>query len=127
MAPTDPRLDLQAPAVYCLTAKVVARRSWRRANGDAFAAAVATILRLRAQNGESGSRRGRLLGELNRKIREHLEHQTRDNIARAIDWVAANPIDCPEVIELSEKKVARPAGLEPATSWFVARRSIQLS
>ena len=24
-------------------------------------------------------------------------------------------------------KVARPAGLEPATSWFVARRSIQLS
>jgi len=25
------------------------------------------------------------------------------------------------------QKVARPAGLEPATSWFVARRSIQLS
>ena len=25
------------------------------------------------------------------------------------------------------RKVARPAGLEPATSWFVARRSIQLS
>jgi hypothetical protein len=24
-------------------------------------------------------------------------------------------------------EVARPAGLEPATSWFVARRSIQLS
>src|SRR5262249_10821183 len=26
-----------------------------------------------------------------------------------------------------ERWVARPAGLEPATSWFVARRSIQLS
>ncbi len=25
------------------------------------------------------------------------------------------------------KTLARPAGLEPATSWFVARRSIQLS
>jgi hypothetical protein len=25
------------------------------------------------------------------------------------------------------KTMARPAGLEPATSWFVARRSIQLS
>ncbi len=27
----------------------------------------------------------------------------------------------------ARRKVARPAGLEPATSWFVARRSIQLS
>ena len=26
-----------------------------------------------------------------------------------------------------EVEMARPAGLEPATSWFVARRSIQLS
>jgi hypothetical protein len=28
---------------------------------------------------------------------------------------------------MNPKTVARPAGLEPATSWFVARRSIQLS
>jgi Phage integrase family len=28
---------------------------------------------------------------------------------------------------ISSGNVARPAGLEPATSWFVARRSIQLS
>ena len=27
----------------------------------------------------------------------------------------------------SLKRLARPAGLEPAASWFVARRSIQLS
>ena len=32
----------------------------------------------------------------------------------------------PRVVELL-RKVVRPAGLEPATSWFVARRSIQLS
>jgi hypothetical protein len=30
-------------------------------------------------------------------------------------------------VAISLRKVARPAGLEPATSWFVARRSIQLS
>jgi hypothetical protein len=29
--------------------------------------------------------------------------------------------------QISSEEVARPAGLEPATSWFVARRSIQLS
>ena len=28
---------------------------------------------------------------------------------------------------LASVELARPAGLEPATSWFVARRSIQLS
>ena len=30
------------------------------------------------------------------------------------------------VCQSAGEKVARPAGLEPATSWFVARRSIQL-
>ena len=30
-------------------------------------------------------------------------------------------------IPLTLTDLARPAGLEPATSWFVARRSIQLS
>jgi hypothetical protein len=29
--------------------------------------------------------------------------------------------------QIVEEILARPAGLEPATSWFVARRSIQLS
>jgi hypothetical protein len=30
-------------------------------------------------------------------------------------------------VMIHSKQLARPAGLEPATSWFVARRSIQLS
>ena len=59
--------------------------------------------------------------------RQKTRTDDRQFLAPTIVSASHRPAMPPCTDQRKFRKVARPAGLEPATSWFVARRSIQLS